>query len=354
MVDINLFDEEDDKAGKKEKDWDSTLGKAEGPKSDSFKDELSLDDDLGSSSLGDEGLLGEEEVVPELEEAESPDNEDKHKSGGSKKKKTPASYYLILAVAVIAAAVYTYMTVKSKGGKIPKTTSSIKTSIAYQSPSTMPSATRPGMGRTGTDSAKIGFAGSGVSSGLIDLAKTVFGDLSKQEQFGAVLMDGDRFAVEYVSSNPAVSKEMGKRIQGLMGSTNYIYSPELRHQIDGKTTYMGVISGVIEKKGTSGTKPSVAQFTNSNQFEDQVKGFAKQNNLSGVDVRKLYGTQATGQIEYRLRVEGSHTQAMGWLEQMKKIQPPSKIKTLLIVPMDYSDRKANNIKVVLDLSVSVG
>ena len=350
MVDINLFDDDEEKGGQREKEWDSTLGKKEDLKADAFKDELSLDDDLGEHpSLGDETLLGEEEVVPELKEPEG--KEEDYGYGDVKKKKTPAYHYviLVLAVFVLFACVYFFILPKINSVNRIKSVDSLKKpSLTYQSP-----VNKQPVGIS--DSVKSLRSKSGTSICLIDAAKSVFDDLIKQEQFGAVLLDGERFAVEYVSTIPRVSQQMGKRIQMILGATDFKASPEERHTLDGKVTYWGVISGTIRKKFDL-IQNTPIKFATYEQFVEQMKGTARQNNLSSVDVKKQPSTgfgdsRLTG---FRIRVEGRRMEAMTWLEQLKKYQPNCNVKILFLVPLEYYDQKASRIKLVLDLSVSLG
>ncbi len=367
MVDINLFDEEEEKSGKKEKDWDSTLGNSEGHKSDSLKDELNLDDDLGGpSALGDAALLGED-VVPELEEPEAKGQEEDYGYGNIKKKKTPAYQYILLVVLLVAAAAVLYFSIFSKGGGKAKSVKTVpQKTLANQSPSQKqtemsPGTTRRGSVRSGTvkmsaDSNKFLLSAGGASSSLIDVARSVFNELSKQKQFGALLLDGDRFAVEYVSTTPGLSQQLGKRIQQLLGFSDFKTSPEERHRMDGKVTYWGVISGILMKKPMTGMLPSSTKFSSPDQFVDQMKNLARQNRLTcTVDKKQLItGISDNRQTGFRLRVEGDHIQTLAWLDQLKKFQPTCNIRTLFLVPMDYFDNQANKVKLVLDLSVSFG
>ncbi|HEX9933758.1 MAG TPA: hypothetical protein VGB38_01075, partial [bacterium] len=253
MVDINLFDEDEAQSGKRGKEWDSPPSKQENQKSEPFKDELSLDDDLGgTSSLGADTLLGDEEVVPELEGPGEVEPESGYKKGGEKKKKkTPAYQYVILIGLVIALVAYLYFNVFSKGGNQFTSFKRTKTpSISYQTPTqqqpgSLAGKEPTGIGRTGAglDSGKVQPYIYGQTVNLIDVARTIYTDLSGQEQFGAVLLDGDRFYVEYVSVLPGVSPQVGKRLQTLLGVRDTRASPEDRHILDGKNTYWGVVSG---------------------------------------------------------------------------------------------------------------
>jgi len=367
MVDINLFDEEEEKGGKQEKDWDSTLGNSESRKSDSFKDELNLDDDLGGpSALGDEALLGED-VVPELEESEAKGKGEDYGYGNIKKKKTPVYQYIVLVVLLLAAAAVFYFRVFSKmGGKAKSIKAIPKTALSDQPPSqkqpeTLPGTTRTGAGRLGTkgmpaDSSKFLPGVGGGSSDLIDVARAVFIELSKQEQFGAVLLDGNRFAVEYVSTTPGLSQQLGKRIQQLLGGSDFKTSPEERHRMGGKVTYWGVISGTLVKKPSTGIPSTTMKFSSSDQFVDQMKSLARQKRLTCVVDKKqlITGISDNRQAGFRVRVEGDQVQTLAWLDQLKKLQPICNVKTLFLVPMDYFDNQANKVKLVLDLSVSIG
>jgi hypothetical protein len=356
MVDINLFDDEEEKSGKRENDWDSTPDKPEGKKPESLKDDLNLDDDFGNTaSLGDETLLGEEEVVPELDDSESKGTGGDYGSRSSKKKKTQPVYFVILALFFVIAVVYVYFMTQSRKGGGRKTLSS-KQTASLTKPGSVSTA-RKGAGRTGASADSIrSVAATGAKlTGPIELAKTVFDDLSRQSQFGAILLDGERFAVEYVTDSPGGSQEMGKRIQKIIGISEFKSSPEEKHTLNGRTTYWGVISGTIAVKPVPGFQTTSAKFATADQFAEQVKGLAKQNKLAFVDVKNRFsGPSETRNAGFRLRGEGGKSQVLAWLEQISKFQPNCSVRTLFLVPMDYFDQKANNIKLVLDVSITLG
>jgi hypothetical protein len=351
MVDINLFDDEEEKEGKREKDWDSVAPKQEGKRGESFKDELNLDDDLGGpASLGDQALLGDEEVVPELEETGAPGADGNYSFGtDSKKKKTPVYTYIVLVLAIVLLMAVIYFGVFSKKGITFKPIKQVKKpSLTYQSPNLKQLDSK--------DNQKTGVPVAGFTAGSMDVAKSICDDLTKQGQFGAVLLDGDRFYVEYVSILPGISPQIGKRMMVLLGIKEYKASPEERHVLDGKNTYWGVISGLCQKKPPTMTKTAAALWKSPDLFIDQVKTIAKQNNLPVIDVKKQSrtGTSNGREERFRMRVQCSRTQMISWLDQLKKIQPPYTVNTLFLVSTDYFDQKTNNVKLVLDVSINIG
>jgi hypothetical protein len=360
MVDINLFDDEEEKDSKRDKDWDSSAPKQDSKRGDSFKDDLNLDD-LGSpASLGDQTLLDDEDVVPELEDMGSTkgDAGDSVRSD-SKKKKTPALTYILLVLMLGLLAVLLYFRVfAKKGGGFQPGKQAKKPSITYQSPDLKQPGSKSGKTlpvSASRDSSRIGGFISGSAAGTMDVAKMIYSDLAKQDQFGAVLLDGDRFYVEYISNVPGSSSQIGKRIVSLLGIKDHKASPEERHLMEGKNTYWGVISGLCAKK-TSISSKTESSWKSSDLFIDQVKTLARQNSLPLMDVKKLSRAGATigGEERFRMRIQCSRTQMMTWLDQLKKIQPSYAIQTLFLVSTDYFDPRMDNVKLVLDISINIG
>jgi len=369
MVDINLFDDDAEEAGKKEKEWDSPPGKKEGPGSEALKDELSLDDELGSpGALGDDKLFGDEESIPDLEESESQGGNEEFGYRDSKKKKTPIVYYIILLGVVIAAVVYVYFFVLHRGprSRTVSPTATVKQPVLGRDgstpgqPAALPGTGSPAGGRTDTRASTADslrrLTAVGTETSLIDVTKIVLDDLSRAEQFGAVLLDGNWFAVEYVSSVSGVVQQMGGRIQSLLDASAFKASPEERHRIGSKVTYWGVISGTIGKRFALRPEPTSVRFTSAEQFTEQLRTLARQNRMNVVDIRKQYlpGAESARQVAFRLKAEGGRPDAVAWLDQIKKLQANCRIRTLFLVPVEYFDQKAGRVKVVLDVTAAIG
>jgi len=357
MVDINLFKEDDE-----EKDREATPG--EGEKLGGHREEeLGAGEDIWETSpLDDEDLFDEEEAVPDFEEPDEGEQEEDYEFGDIKKKKTSPLLWLLLGVVLIAAALYLFVLQPRQIGikrlttrVTQKPSEEIQERGVDQGPALGDSSdvVRPGQVATMvvTDPSKV----MGSVANAVDAARGVFNDLTQHNQFGAVLLTGDRFFVEYVSETPGVAKAMGHRIQTLLGVSGFQVSPEERHRTAGRIHYWGVVSGELSKRSSGMARSSAQRFATTDSFIGGIKGLVSQHQLTNRGVQKLseVSEKGTRQISIRVRIEGDRTRALNFLESLKGFQGNYGLAKLLLVPSSYSDFRANQVKLVLDFLLFV-
>jgi len=365
MVDINLFKEEEEEkrerapTSKKGREFEDDLG-----------EDLELEKELSGSSLSDEELLSDE-ALPDFEEPEEKEEED-YEFGEAKEKKSSLFVWILLVIVVVSAALYLFV-LQPKQIK-PK---QMTTPFPHEPPVDEKLAQEQKQ-RTGEAVEKIGtitapqdsspssrvaammdkepFKILGSIETSVEASKIVLQDLTSRGQFGAVLISGNRFIVEYVSETPNVARPMGYKIQTLLGASSHKVSPEDRHRTSGRIYYYGVVSGDLPQKPSKGTVTPARQFATVDSFIEGVKSLTKQNRLITQEVQKLSESSGKGvrQVSVRMKIEGGKAQAVAFLDSLIGFQGNCSIAKLLLVPLDYSDFEASQVKLVLDFYVTLG
>lgn len=377
MVDINLFKEEG------EEEWKPNgEGESEG---ENLEDELGEDFDLGEEESepspldeDDDSLLGDEEVIPDFDESDEKEVEEDYEYGETKEKRTPVWLWALLGVVLIGASLYLFWyqprqkrkSAASRQSAVDLASVDSLRQGAQQSQAGPLTAGRDSSGITrDTTSQKDRVSGlvpattKGVSTkGLtpttlfIDVASAVFENLSAQGQLGTIILEGNKFHVGYVSSTPGTAQEMGQRIQRLIGAAGFQVSPEDRHRTAGKIQYWGVVSGEMPAMEQEGPPPSAGRFPTADSFINGVKELVQQSQLSFQQAEKfaVRSLQGVRQIPVRAKVEGNKANALMFLKNLKGFQGNYNVSKLTIAPVNISDFKASEVKLVLDFLISVG
>jgi len=364
MVDINLFKDDED-----EKDWKPTPGEGEELEGNRQED-LEFEEDVWETpALGDEDILGDEETIPDFEEPGEIEEEEDYEFGDVKKKKTSVWLWFLMGIVLVCASLYLFVLqprqigikrlttyVTKKPSEAGKRVEEIQERGLDRDAALVDSS---GVDRSGQVAAMVDSDYSramGSVSTAVEASRAVFEDLTRHGQFGAVLLTGDRFFVEYVSETPGVAKAMGHRIQTLLGASGFKVSPEERHRTAGRIHYWGVVSGELPQKARGAARTPVQRFATAESFIEGIKGFVLQHRLTVRGLQKLSESseEGTRQTCIRVKVEGSKTHALDFLESLKGFQGNYGLAKLLLVPSNYSDFKANQVKLVLDFLVSVG
>lgn len=368
MVDINLFRDEEEKEEKGGKDqWEAPEG-----------DEDLLDKELGHelmfeeesskpSSLFDEELLSEEEeAIPDFDVPEDTDKED-YEFGEVKARKTSPGVWIALGVVIIAAALYLFV-LQPKGSQPQGTSPSVKrpTSVVKRPQSMQQDTAEQSAPESSTEPKTTEHVTQMIDRGgtvyrvpistLVNASRAAYEDLSRQRQFGAVLINGDRFHVEYVSETPNVANAMGHRIKTLMGAASFKASPEDRHQTSGKFFYWGVISGVLPKVRTAGPPAAgAARYTTEAQFKTAAQQLLARYQMPSREFVKLSESREAGgkQLLIRIKTDGSRTNALAFLNGLKGFEGNHHVLKLLLAPVEYADFQGDRVKIVMDFAVHI-
>jgi hypothetical protein len=342
MVDINLFEDDDEQLGKKEKTGDPSGKKESGLSGDSLKeDDFNFDEDPTGASLDP---FDESEIKPEFR-TEDADRQISSRGTGKAKKVSPV--VIVLGVVVLAVVVYMQFFMSSK------------------KPVLMPQRPRPAL-QTKPDTAKFGsgtaalktkpMAGGAIGEAssqtvkYIEITKSILENLGRDGQFGVLLLKDDRFFVEYAAANRGLSETIGKKIQNMIGADGFTVSREEKHTVRETTWYFGVISGKLPSM-----KPAVpkAQQITADQFIEQLKNLGNQKGLSNSKIQKFsaYSRNMKLQTPVTFRAEGNRQNAVAFLESCKILQGNYELLTLLVVPIEIADRQANQVKLIVDFAV---
>lgn len=362
MVDINLFkDDEEEKDWKPNPEDEDQLGGA------LDEEDLGFGDDASEpSSLDEEGLL-DEEVIPEFEEPDEEDAEGDYEFGEVRERKTPVWLWAFLGVVVIG--VFVYLFVIQPRMRIRRTQlASEQSQGVAQSPDTSPGAQDMTVVPEDTGAVDSPSTAAGrfdrtvvdVSTSLttpvatfVDASKMVYEDLSTLGQFGTVIIMGDRFFVEYVSETANVSKAMGDKIRTLLGASDYIASPEERYLRGGSIRYSGVISGELPQASRRPVSVQGSRFDSIDSFIEVMKDLTQKNRLTTSDISKFTGTAEDGDRAFvRMKIEGTKAQTLPFLDALKVLQGNYGMSKLTLTTANYSDFRADQVKLVLELWVS--
>ena len=356
MVDIDLFKDEGE-----DKDWESS---PEG--SDDFGDELKDDLDLGedfqdSSALEPEGILDDEEAIPDFEEPDESEDYDDYEYGEVKDKKTSPILYVILGVVIVFAAAYFLGLIpgfKPPGKTItsrPVDTIRKPPSLVVEDTTRIETTTQlPPDQESSADqrTTPLKMTKSGERHAvLVNSCQSILNNLTQNGQFGTLMIDGNRFSVQYVSETPGMSQAMSEKIKGLLGATNIKVSSEDSQRSQGKRVYFGVVSGELPVGAMSAAGAGKTNFLSLDQFNNQIKSIANQYGLSILKIDKLAAHNGGRQQAVQIKIEGSKNQALTFLSSLNTIQSKFEIDKLLLVPAEYTDYNASRLKVVLDILV---
>jgi len=358
MVDIDLFKDEDDE----QQEWG---GASEGEEeiADDVKGDLDLGDDFQDTpDLDTDGLLDDEEAIPDFEEPDDTEDYDDYEYGDVKEKKTSPVLWILLGFVVIFAVLYLLDMIPgfprtTKPKKPPVVTMRRNPALAVKDTSRQAGSpgikqtlqTKPGQPVTGKPGPVQGRLAS-----LQKASASILNDLAKAGQFGTFMIDGDRFSVQYVSEKAGVSEAMKDKIQTLLGASEVKASSEDPERTNGKVVYLGVISGKLPEKPETAEAAGQATFTSLQQFENQVKTLATQRNIQNLKIENVSSFEQGQQRLIRIRTDGNQTAMRGFLTALGSIKGKMKIEKLLLVPSDYSDYQANNLKLVLEIRIYIG
>jgi acylphosphatase len=348
MVDINLF-KNDGEEGKEEKEWDSESSEGDDFEN-AMKDDLGFDDDLSGQDTFDEGgLLDEEEPLPDFDEPEGEDQHGKdYEFGEVKEKKSSLWLWILMGVIVVAVVLYVFFIQPKQIAKSTKVVHPVK-------PPVMTSKTAPPKAEDTTaqdqektvpvaaQSGTVPVAGA-VSTvvAYVNASKAIFDDLATKAQFGAILLNGNQFLIEYVSETPGVAEQMGYRIKTLLGVSEYKVSPEDRHRTGGKISYWGIVSGQLSLTETGQVGPKT--FASTQSFIQSIDALAKRHGLAAI-VTKPVDAKVT------IKMEGSSSNIMQFLQSMKRLQGNYKLEKLFMNSLDYSDFQGSELKLILDFQI---
>ncbi|HHS13231.1 MAG TPA: hypothetical protein ENN03_05620 [bacterium] len=368
MVDINLFRDEEEKEEKDKKDqWETPEGDDDLLDKE-LGDELMFEEESSkSSSLFNEELLGEEEeAIPDFDVPDDTDKED-YEFGEVKARKTSPGVWIALGVVIIAAGLYLFV-LQPKGSRPKEASPSVKRPASVvRRPQTMQEdaaqelTPQPASKPQATEHvAEMVDRTSTVyrvpTSTMVNASRAAYEDLSRQRQFGAVLINGDRFHVEYVSETPNVANAMGHRIKTLMGAASFKASPEDRHQTSGRYFYWGVISGVLPTVRTAGTPAAgTASYASEAQFKTAVQQLITKYQMASREFVKLSESREAGgrQLLIRVKTDGSRANALAFLNGLKSFEGNHHVLKLLLAPVEYADFQGDRVKIVLDFAVQI-
>ena len=341
MVDINLFEDDDEQLGKKEKTGDPSGKKEGGLSGDSLKeDDFNFDEDPAGASLDP---FDESEIKPEFR-TEDADRQISSRGTGKAKKVSPV--LIVLGVVVLAVVVYMQFFMSPNPVSLPKRSRpalQTKPDTAKFGSGTAALKTTPLVGRA------IGEA-SNQTVKYIEITKTILENFGRDGQFGVLLLKDDRFFVEYAAANRGLSETIGKKVQNMIGADGFTVSREEKHTVRETTWYFGVISGKLPSM-----KPAVpkAQQVTADQFIEQLKNLGNQKGLSNSKIQKFsaYSRNMKLQTPVSFRAEGNRQNAVAFLESCKILQGNYELLTLLVAPIEITDRQANQVKLIVDFAV---
>ena len=371
MVDINLF-----KEGEEEMEWESSGDMDDQPSTDDESAGIpedpskNLDDDFGdddfdfdqedfdeADSLDDDSFLDDHEDEDGLEPLKDEDEfeEEDYDFGDSTEKKFSVWLILVLGLVVILAAVYfLWYQPKMKKIKQPIVTSSkaVTPRTAQQPVQKDTSATQTAQGDTvKTETPPVvsqqisAASASNNTKILVQPIKTVVQNLSNTGQFGSVIVTGNRFFVEYVSDSPNVSEAMAHKIRTLLNVSDVKKSPEEKYTRGGKVRYSGVISGVIPGAPEMSKPTGNVHYSSKNDFINQMKQLAQQYGLVYKSAKTL---DSEKDLIVQMKVEGNQNKAIQFLDGLAGKSGNHAVSKVLMVPKEYSDFNASNVRVVID------
>ena len=364
MVDINLFKDDEDEG----KDWSPDESGKEDLSPSIDDADLGFDSDLPETpSLDDESILDDEDVLPDFEETPDEHPEEDYEFGDVREKRAPIWLWAVLGLVVVCVFVYLFviqprqrgltdassrLTGETESGSIQADEAAgTDMEITDREAQIDAEASDQSMTRV-LDETMETAAPIGV---VVDASNAIVEALSAADIFGAVLINGDRFFVEYVSESAKASDVVGKDIQELTGASSFVASPEERHRRGNDIRYSGVVSGSLPVGSSSVTQDISSAYESPDHFIEGIRNLINGNYLTTSQATKLSASQdAEGKTCYvRIRVEGSKANAASLLRALKDHSGAHGLVKLLLVPQSYTDYKAEQVKVVLDFLVTV-
>jgi len=345
MVDINLFEDDEEQLGKNEKTGEPSGKKEGGLSGDSLKeDDFSFDEDPVEASLDDpDDPLGEPGSRPKFED-ENASRPKAVRGVGKSKKVSP----LLIGVGVLAAAAIIFMQFVLPLLK-PKTTPKVP-SVTKNLP--VKGDTTKIASRIGTIRTAAGSIGATLSqtSKYVEVTKSILENMGRDRQFVVLLLKGDQFFVEYSSPTRGTSESVGKKIQTLIGAADFTASREEQKKVGGGTMYFGVISG---KLPAVQPPPSSSQKVTADQFIEQLKNQISKNGLSNTKIQKFseYRRNSVLQTPVSLRAEGARNNVTAFLETLNSLQGNHELQTLIVVPQELTDLQANQLRMAAEFAV---
>jgi hypothetical protein len=394
MVDINLFDDEpeDEKQENDDQSFDNLDTGEDLDLGDDLTDDLESDfntsggdDDLGGfqddeeagggedsidEALGfDEEFSKEQELEPddlmeeeftELDDEAELDSDDYDYGGGGHKQVTPLIWVIVfLAVVVIAfvfyrdpiMALFTSKTKLATKTKITQTTPP-KTQITPGSQTTSGSGSAVPADTSARSSAA---AMQGVAAPLLNVSVRLFDELSSKGQFNMMMVDNDRFAVEYVADVRGSSASFAQRVKTLVNATAVVASPEDAHSVNGKMVYFGVISGKLDPDMMK-RKYSGPVFSDETRFINAIKSQIQQYGLKESGYLKRSSRQEGSQTKsnYEFVIEGDRIKAITFIKSLNSVQGAWEPVKIRLSPVNLNDFSAQQVKLVLDLAAFTG
>ncbi len=379
MVDINLFkeDEEEQQEGQPESE-----GTENHESDDVFEDDLGFDDALDDVDDGDAGteseegfesddlLEDDEDTIPEFEDDEEEFEDDEEAQdldydfGETKEKKTPVLLWIVLAIVVLGAGFYLFvypkMTQKvatpiqreQQDLQVPEdvvpTDTTHSTPAEDMTPAQDAQSEQPVQQQTTPYTGAVSTARIS-NAGMVSVSTTVMSNLTRLNQFGAILITEDQFMVQYASETPGVADAMGSRIKALLDVTDVKVSPEDRNVKGNQVRYEGVISGTLPQKSQAVANPVVKQYGNADQFVTDIRGMLGQYKLNIQSVQKMSATSSG--VPVQVKAEGSKQSMMQFMERVQSIQGNLQLEKLFLSPASLLDYQAEQLKVVLDFTV---
>lgn len=382
MVDINLFDENDDEQSEND-DWGDTPselsdlepGIKDSDGTDPFggDDEINFGEDLsGPAKKAEDSFLDDEDAIPDFDEPEEDLQDDNYSFGETKKSGSSKSLILLVLLLIVlgGAAYYQFVWAPSKS----KTKKPVHKITQVKSPVVIPKATDTTAVQPGGSSAPKASTASGLDAkptqaaaaqsqqqvaplpagsqnsiaSTINATKTLLARLADQNQFGIVLIEKQQFMIQYVSDQPGRSKAIGEEIKTLLNADSYTIAPEDQHRTGDQIYYWGVVTGKLPN--TIIERPVTATgVSNLDALLSQIQAKATQNNLIARDMQKFPQLFYNGERRYpgRLVVEGSKANILAFLNQLQTIPGGWGISKIMMAPQKISDFAASELKVEL-------
>ncbi|HDQ44905.1 MAG TPA: hypothetical protein ENN17_05315 [bacterium] len=359
MVDINLFDEgfedQSDSSPEQRPSGSSDAGRRD---NDDFSGDLNLGDDLSDDAgLGGDTLLDGDETLPDFEEEEEGLDDDYTFEGSGPKKSPP---WLLIGVGLFAVAAVLFIYViyptlnKPVAIKLPKPKPPATKPVAVRP--VQPAETAPAQP---TDQEQTPETIRPAVEGRYDVlagTRTVFENLSAQGQAGVVIINNNRYLVEYVSKTPGVADAMGQRIQTLFGADNYAVSPEERHRTAGQDNYWGVVSGTLPPFSAHAPSPGANPYPTMTSFHGRIKTLCAQHGIALQSIAKPAGIvqQPKQHSSGHMIIEGEKKNVFAFMHDLKQIEGHWGVSKLLLAPADIADFHASRVKMGITFWVEIG
>ncbi len=352
MVDINLF-KNGGGEGEEEKEWNSKPSEGNDFEDD-LKDGLGFDEDLSTPESFDDSKLLDEEPLPDFDEPdeENPRDED-YEFGDVKEKKSSLWVWILMGIIVITVMLYVFYIQPRQIAKSTQIVQPIrpptippKTTTDKNAAGVKNGGEKPAPGTTSGETVPVGESADFPAMIYVNASQVIFRDLSEKGQFGAILLNGDQFLVEYVSETPGIADQVGQKIKTLLGISAYKVSPEDRHRTAGKIYYWGIVSGQLSPtKESKHVQPGPKKFASAGVFIQSIKDLAGKHNLEAIVTTPM-------DSKVTIKIEGVNSNVLQFLQSMKKMSGNYKLEKLFMNSLDYSDFSGSKLKLILDCQIS--